>query len=420
MNPQGELVGSALISNTLVCEVSRMLNQEDNEDINYSRRYRRHHRSRNSNKNITDLLSLIEAVVLHDRVYTLPAKITSDAERLVFRRKLIEFGVLEELDTSKSHEKIGNLIIDNLANIKDPVRVAGSASAMDTIIDFESSIKTQIEGYLLLSEEIEGHSEPQLNDGYDYFDGDTRIISQSSFDSMARQLIGWIEYHYSGAYENCTSVLRDMYYIYSSEYFLLSYWPDSSRINFARQFPNYLDNNQSLRKQLYEKLAQSLKTTINDVFDDLKEEVVYIPPFSALVLDRSSSTNDIIDNTLNLRDEYTKLRKQFINLENERLAAVSIRQRKEIRKRQRMLLENAASVFDRPHKLSLEGIVRYIPELAKPVTSPLDPTKYSANLILQPVEWIGNWWRNRKISMIFHLADRVAEVKGYENLLQKV
>jgi hypothetical protein len=83
-------------------------------------------------------------------------------------------------------------------------------------------------------------------------------------------------------------------------------------------------------------------------------------------------------------------------------------------------LEFAAQSFDKPATVSLEAIIRYIPDVIDAAVSPLDPTKYSADLLLKPLSWITTWWKQRPISMIFRAANRIAEIKRYENLLMKM
>lgn len=208
-----------------------------------------------------------------------------------------------------------------------------------------------------------------------------------------------------------------MYYIYSSEHYRLPYWPEVTRLEFSRKFPNYF--NEAIRIQLFRKLAEGLEATVTEVFDDVNGEIAFIPPFSALVLERSKKKTDIVDTILEVREEFGALRQGFAKLEKTRRSAGTLAERRRVRVEQRELLEAAASAYDRPRTLNLEGIIRYIPELIKPVTGPTDPSKYSANLLLQPVEWIVQWWRNRPISMLFDAAKQVGQIKEYEGLVKK-
>jgi len=195
------------------------------------------------------------------------------------------------------------------------------------------------------------------------------------------------DYDYHDEY-NLASVLQDMYYISASEKYELPYCPQFTRLNFSKRFPNYFD--MSFRTKLYRRVAEALKSTITEVFDDLNGQIAFVPPFSALVLEQARRTS------------------------------TSIKERKRLREKERLILAGAAASFDRPKTIRLEGVIRYIPELIKPITAPLDPTKYSADLLLKPIQWLAEWWRRRPISRVFDLAAKVEEINEYGRLVNRV
>jgi hypothetical protein len=403
----------ALVSNTLVCEVSRIFFNQD-ESGNDAPRWSDYRR--NDAWRLVDLMTLVEAVVLHDTLVTLPSRLSTKTKELTLRHELLRYEILKELDSSQFHLEISNLITNSLSQIKDPVKVAGSWREIGTPIDFESNIRGKIDGFF--------HDSGQLlhvNDTHDFYgEGGNSVetLYADSYEAMGKSLIGWIEYYGSGAYEHCTSILRDMYYIIVSERRALPYWPQFSRIEFSKKFPNYFDKTFSL--QLYSNLAKALDSTVTDVFDDLNQEVAFIPPFTTLVLERSNKPEDIIEQLFIIRDEYTELRQGFSTLENERQNANSLKERKQIRLRQKMLLEKAASSFEEPATITLQNIVKYIPEVIKTATAPVNPANYSADLFLRPTDWIVEWWQKRPVSKLFNLSHRVEKIENYHKLIQKV
>lgn len=419
-------VNDAIISNTMVCEVSRLFSDVDDEHGSW--RYEGKKATR-----VIDLLSLIEAIALHDTLYTLPARLSDDLPRLDFRNELVKRGIVRELDTSAVHEPIARSLLSGLANLKNPVSVAGSDEGEP--INFDR-MRDDVAEFLLILEKPKQakrdkermrdarhykhkpHLPPRLDDSNDFFDeggGSSQPLYASSFEECGKALIGWIEYHGSGAYEHCTSILRDMYYVLAAEAFELPYWPQSTRRTFTSQFPNYFDKKTLL--QLYSRLSEALKADVTDLFDDHKEEVAFIPPFASLVLARATTKEDIIQRILDIRDEYSTLRSRFKALEAERREATSIAERLKLRKQQRYLLNEVGTAFERHSVLSLEGILRYVPDVIKPVTGPTDPSKYSANLVLVPIKTLVSWWQRRPIAKFFDLADKVKEVDSYQNLL---
>lgn len=127
----------ALVSNTLVCEASRLL---ENGNQQSGRRYR----DTSTALRLLDLFSTIEATVLYDRLCTLPARLDLVGESLELRDQLIAADVMCELDLSGDHERLARLIIEGLGQVKNPVEVAGSASQMGQPIDYEGKARSEI------------------------------------------------------------------------------------------------------------------------------------------------------------------------------------------------------------------------------------------------------------------------------------
>jgi len=394
----GYSAGSVVTSNTLICEVSRLVEGNSaSSEPSYSGLW-----------NVLDLMSVCELFVLYDTVYTLPGKLSEDAGSLSLRSRLLAEGALKELDTSLFHDRIANAIL-------------GGLNPELTSSGYPDGSPTRLEEFLLVGGcEPEYEFDPRLDDSRrDSRDFYTQIEDAESFEEMGRFFIKLLEARITGAYQYCTSMLRDMYYICASEQIGLPYWPQFDRLEFARKFPNYWDSF-SLRERVYSRLATALATTVADVYEDSRNEVAYIPPFSALVLDKCSSPQTFADTLLEVRGNYSKLRRQLADLEISRMNSTSLIERRTIRHQQKDLLELAAQSFDKPATVSLEAILRYIPDVVEAALSPLDPTKYTVDLLLKPLGWITTWWKRRPISMVFRAANRIAEIKRYESLLMKM
>jgi len=101
------LTGAALISNTSVCEVSRLLVEQEPSN---RQKYSQWDQSDKDQLRVIDLFSLIEAVVLHEHLYTLPCTPSGDVAQLSLRNELISAGVLQELDTRQDHPDIADLV----------------------------------------------------------------------------------------------------------------------------------------------------------------------------------------------------------------------------------------------------------------------------------------------------------------------
>ncbi|HXQ34566.1 MAG TPA: hypothetical protein VN843_11190 [Anaerolineales bacterium] len=83
------------------------------------------------------------------------------------------------------------------------------------------------------------------------------------------------------------------------------------------------------------------------------------------MLDKSSSPQMFADALLEVRGDYSKLRRQLADLEISRMNSTSLIERRRMRRQQKDLLELAAQSFDKPATVSLEAIIRYIPNVVE-------------------------------------------------------
>jgi hypothetical protein len=397
--------GSALITNTMIGEAGRFLTRDfSREDIQDPPDYDRYTSwARNYASPLMDLCSLIDAIVLHEQLYTLPCQMNPETGDLELRRSLVEAGIVRELDTSARGQAIADLILHGLAQIKNVEAIS------EGYVDFDGSVKEQIAKILHGPEDMDDDQDPSQS---------TNDLGLHSFEDAGRRVIANIEYESSGTYEEGKSLLRDMYYVYAAEAFRLPYWPQMGRIEFAKHFPNRFEKD--TRTALYQKMASALKATVAEVAADFEESIAYIPPFASVVLERSRKPADIIVRMIELRAETRVLRKRLSQLENERVAASSLAERGALMQKRSELLAEMSKAFVRKDSVRFQNIIRYIPDLVRPALNPTDPTKYSANLLLQPVEWILSWWRKRPVAMFLDVSGRVAKMHDYKDLVTKV
>jgi hypothetical protein len=408
---------AALISNTMLCEVSRLLSAAATpSDADWMDR-------RLCEIRLADLTSLIEAICLHDHLYTLPARLSDDADSLELRTLLLAKGIVSVLDTSSVHQSLAGSIVNTLAATRDLV------TPEDRIEPIEFAGRLREEVVEFLGHASGGSAGPACADGNDpqldesnagsWIGGySAENLNVRSLNECGQLLIGWLAYSGSGAYRAYSSVLRDMYYVLAAEAFELPYWPQATRREFASNFPNFLSKGALL--QLYTRLAEAFRSTVTDVYDDHKDEVAFIPPFSTLVLQRARDTSEIPAKIVEVRDEYADLRNRLGELDQERAQARTIAGRLKVRKRQRYMLNEVSGAFDRPGVISLEGVVRYVPAVVAPILKPADPTSYTADLLLMPAKQLIRWWRRRPLSKFFRLADCLANTEDYPDLLRRL
>jgi len=423
------LASGVLISNTLLCEASRILKRPER-----SPRSHRFTEKQNAYR-LLDLFSLIEATALYERLYTLPARLNVTGETLALREVLVGNKIAVELDLPDDHLSIARLIMDALAGIDNPI------IEPNIPVDFETDVSPKIAAYFASDTDqiIEHHRTTVKHLGIEFesIDSAERMpanifdindfseagwLGQESdeegFEPFGRKLIALVLSQDSGAYEHCTSFLRDLYYIYLAEYKNIPYWPQTTRVEFARNYPNYMER--GVRTKLYEKLATELRTTVGRVEEVFGKKIMYIPPFSALVLDRSRNVNDIPRQTLRIRNEFMWLRYDMEQLEREMQEADSFGKMQKVVRKQEELSEAIAERFGNRNHINLERGIKMIPKLVKPALKPTEPTSYVEALLSQPIEWFINLIRHRPIAFLFDLESKVERISEYEKLVSKV
>ena len=238
-----------------------------------------------------------------------------------------------------------------------------------------------------------------------------------SFDEAARNLIGWLDYSGSGAYEDNMTTFRAMYYAFASEHYRLPYLPSVSVPLMQRPFPNYFQA--SIREEIYQRLTSALRTAVDKVAQEFEGVTVFVPPISALVLHRASRSAEITSEALALRAEYTAFRRKMHELDNDRLQARSLNERMKALRHLERLGKEVARPFDQPSQMKLEAVLRYIPDAADLAANPTNPTGWARLLLNMPTEKLINWYRRRPVAKLVRTARSVGALPDYGSLLAK-
>jgi hypothetical protein len=383
--------GDALLSNTTVCEASRLLLESSGTPSDALR--------------VLDLMGLIDAMVLHEQLCYLPSSLPTDIEQLAFRNNLIENNALVSLPRNNDSHAVGEALLASLGTVDDLKAVAG------TPLVFED-LKPQ------LADELGLNSAP----GDETYDLErytvSRVAAQAkSFDAAVKDLIGWLDYAVSGAYQDSVGSLRAFYYVFASEHYGLPYLASAGVQKVQKSFPNYFGP--SVREKLYELLSEALHTTVKTVAAEFNGSIVFVPPFSALVFHRAATPADIPSEALALRDEYHKFRKKMCELEKERLEAKSLNDRQKFLNRIERLGKEVTRPFEQPSQVRLEPALRYIPDVVKVATEPTNPEGWAKILVGMPTEALLGWYRRRPVSKLVRAGREVGGLPGYDQLLAK-
>lgn len=199
----------------------------------------------------------------------------------------------------------------------------------------------------------------------------------------------------------------------------LDYFPDFDRAPFVKSI---LDRTyHSLPVQLYQHVAEALGEPLGK--DELVAEwtlrtQVSIPPASALVLGRSRSLDEVPERLLEVRSEFADYRRYFADFKVNLQGADTIPERKKLRRRYQELLEMASG--PRPEIASAEEMLNFAEKAVALGVAPQMPTSYSALLLLQPIEWIRRWWRQRPLAILFRLDGKLPRLSEYRTLIEKL
>jgi hypothetical protein len=414
-NTNDRLIGSALLSNTTACEASRLFLSPIPAEYYAPMR-------------ICDLMSLIDSVVLHERIYYLPASLPDDVHRLELRNRLVEIGALTSLPRGDDHNLIGQALLASLSTVSGFRKVGGAASEIGTPLSFEDFRPPlmKVLGLTTVAGQIMDSNPAQHDERWDYLDyykeaegnySQVILAEAESFAEAARDLISWLDYPSSGAYEDSLTSLRAMYYVFASEHYSLPYIASVGVQRMQRKFPNYFKP--SVREKLYQQLAAALETTVNTVAQDFDGPIFFIPPFSALVLNRAATPAEIPSEILALRAEYSDFRGKMSELERDRLEARSLNDRMRALRQIERLGKEVTRSFDEPSQVKLESALRYIPDAVELAANPTNPTGWARALLGLPTEALLSWYRRRPVAKLVRAGRAVGSLPGYDSLLKK-
>jgi len=398
-----DLIGNVLLSNTIVCEASRLVSEPLYSPVRSSDVLR-----------VRDLMSLIDSAVLHERIFYLPARLPDYVDWLSLRNSLVKCGALAPIPRADDHEAIGHALVASLGTAEGLHR-HGERSPLA----FED-IKWRLIGGLGLATATDERRYGVFRRGeqwepLEYFTG--VAVSAKSFDEAAQDLIEWLDYARSGAYEPSVQSLRAMYYLFASEHYGLPYLASANTGELGRNFPNYFQP--SVREKLYQQLASALRGTVETIAQEFDGHIVFVPPFSALVLYRAATREGIPTETLALREEYSDFRKKISELERDRLEARSLNDRLKVLRQIERLGKEVVRPFDQPSQMKLQPALRYVPDALELVTNPTNPAKWTKVLLGWPASMLISWYRRRPVSKLVRTAKAIGALPDYERLLTK-
>ncbi|BAZ25551.1 hypothetical protein NIES4073_64570 [Kalymmatonema gypsitolerans NIES-4073] len=427
-----------LIGHTTICEAARLISNTNPEVSGIHIKFSNENSQPIRFLRFLELCSLVEAVVLHDTLYTLPAELPTDVDELNLRKRLIYAGIVREYTSARLSEEIipalTEWIVKN-AKLPHPDEDITRIKLILTKMIDRSASRQLINQTSLdnLSQKIYGVNDTgeisrPLERVSDLFEAESELAqkfqsgillgSNSVLNDIGEQIGINIGDLHHGSYETALPILRTVMYWQVADKIRLPWYPDVMRVPTMITLSRRLKS--SLADDVYRVVAQAFETSVQDlIVDDLPYEVG-IPPFAALLLSRCSKPEDVIDQILILRDEFTDFRYNFNELEKQRRNAKTIKERKEIRLHITNLFKAVASKYDKQDQSIFENVIGYTPEVIDLLQAPLDPEKYTGDLLNKPYEWIRDWWCSRPVSRLFSITKKLEKLDLYGQLVPRI
>jgi hypothetical protein len=215
-------------------------------------------------------------------------------------------------------------------------------------------------------------------------------------------------------------MLRSTLYLVTATAHGMDYFPDFDRAPFVAATVKRLY--ESLPMQLYDRVAAALQGDDGDgqelVSEWTLEATLPIPPVTAIVLSRSASVDEIPARLLAVREEFSGYRERFRRFKAELWAADTLKERRRLRRRYQQLLE-AASGPDAEIVTAAE-VLNLAEKTVKVAAAPQMPTSYSAQLLIQPAEWIRRWWLRRPLAVLFRIDTKLPRLSEYQDLIARL
>lgn len=421
IEPQGSgqdlSAGTTLITNTLLVKVGSFLDDPSTQffepcDVRQPNL---------SVGGLFDFCTLVEAVVLHKELATISGDVDEKSAHFLdhpLLTALTAAGVLRvgaiPLSISQAKADVTNLL-GELKLSKPLVTERGVALYWGELLPelFEADDIPVPPTYALANHDefmraiYHPVSQPLLH-------GASDVVSFLRGDQFESFISG------TGEAERASHVLRSYLYYSNATTRRVTFVPDYPRI------PYILGINEQLRRLTSSVMAKSQQLIHDELAGDIDQLLaverplgVPLPSFSAILLSRVSSVDDIPGKLLELREEYKPLRSALYEFNLSLTSAKTIGEVADARTR---IAQAFRAVDARLHqKTTILDRLTSISEVASQgIRLATNPLSASASVLSRPVEWLRGWWYRRPLVQLFSVLDELKQIKHYHELGQAV
>jgi hypothetical protein len=224
----------------------------------------------------------------------------------------------------------------------------------------------------------------------------------------------------TGEAERASHVLRSYLYYSNATAGRTAFVPDYPRIPYVSGI------NEQLRRLTTSVVERSQKLVHEELAGDIDQLLaverplgVPLPSFSAILLSRVSSVDDIPMKLLELREEYKSLRSSLYEFNLGLISAKTIGEVGDARKR----IDQAFRAVDSKmhQKTTILDRLTSISEVASQgLKLSANPLSASASVLARPVEWLRGWWYRRPLAQLFSVLDELRQIKRYNELARNI
>jgi hypothetical protein len=342
------------------------------------------------------LSNLCEATVILDRLSVIES--SNALPQLPLVARLTKAGLLSEFRPNVSRNTLARVISQLPEEVADRLIIAGVHEPPGSAVR---------RGYDVLDDQVVGPVGAIT--GFDY---------RATLDDLSAQLDSMVTFPSMRPDRNVKEyILRSNGYLIVAAANGLDYFPDFDRMPFVASLSRGLYHSMSVR--VYERVAQALDTRFDGRDQFLSEWTLDaqlpIPPITALVLNRSSSLEQIPERLLETRDEFARYRARFRDFKAEIQSAETLKERRALEKKFRALLAEASGP---DAELITTSEVLNLAE--KSIQAGANPLTASSDLLRQPMEVIRRWWLRRPLAVLFRLDSKLPKLAEYRDMVERL
>lgn len=356
-----ESYGDVLVTNCMM-ENSTFLVDRSSKHTDNALYYQHHHSGRLYYKacieHFFDFCSLVENIILHDHLFTLDfpiyGKSAENYRSSEFLQSLRKEKIFKDREVSLDPKTVNE--------IEDYISHLSESSERDFFLD-----GIYPGGYLPHSNYSEEGADSYISRTYIYqkISNDKKIIFCPDFPRI----------------------------------------PILNSINFN---PPY-----TLRKQAYDFFSGKLTAEAESFLKYTEPIGLTIPPFTAVLLDRCNSVNDICSELLLMRDEYSDLRKELEKLEKKRVHCKNIDEFNIFKENTKKMFDSASKKFEKNELISMESLIQL-------AGSYQNLNTFSVEFLTKSLGFLQEYWHRKPLSQFFDLTYKYRNIENYHTLAKRI